>query len=69
MFSRKVNKLSKEDVVVIMNMFDSVETITYIGDDKYQIRLNKAEYSTTLIVVIKETVITNISLLNSYNAT
>ena len=44
MFSRKVNKLSKEDVVVIMNMFDSVETITYIGDDKYQIRLNKAEY-------------------------
>ena len=50
-----------------MNMFNDIETIKYIGDDKYQIHLNITNYSSTLIITIKEKIITNISLLNSTN--
>ena len=67
MFSQKVNILNKEDVDVIMNMFNDIETIKYIGDYKYQIHLNITNYSSTLIITIKEKIITNISLLNSTN--
>jgi hypothetical protein len=69
MFKNKPNILNKDDVDVIMNMFDSIETIRYIGDNKYQVHLNIEDYSTTLVVLINEKVITNISLLNCHNAT
>jgi hypothetical protein len=60
----KINSLNESLYLNHYKILNDIETIKYIGDDKYQIHLNITNYSSTLIITIKEKIITNISLLN-----
>jgi hypothetical protein len=65
----KVNKLTKDDVNIIMNVFSDIETIKCIGEKQYQIHLDTPSYSSTLAIMIENKIISSISLLNSYDKT
>ena len=63
----KNNELKLDDVKIILNLFNNVESVRKIDENKYQVHISNFNYSCTLIVLLKDGIINSVSLLNAHD--